>query len=165
MNLPIQEIKVKVDGKYLYDGEEGHGFFNGKVIGVSSYIGQPLTFHVIIENSYLYSDLPVCAFNKYEEKSRDLSTLAYSNCSTLPIDVFRLSFKEVCVYFRNLDRFEHGVYHMSFDFYEGNDLIHLIELDSGEFCLMPNHKVNFNNQEKLPDYKKNHTVWEVKNIT
>lgn len=162
MNAAIDPIKVLVHESFLYDGDPNRKeCLDAEVIGVSSYLGQTLTFHVLVGKSYLYSDLPVNSFSTSRTKPRDLKVLCYSNCRSLPIDVFKLKADEVTVYLKDLDAYENGRYVLSIDFYEGNDLSHLIHLDTGEFCLMPNHKINFNGGRTLTDYKKNRTIFKV----
>jgi hypothetical protein len=162
MNVAIDPIKVFVHESFLYDGDETKTeYVNAEVIGISSYLDQTLTFHVLIDKQYLYSDLPVSAFSTNKRKPRDLKDLCYSNCKSLPIDVFKLNTDEVMIYFKDHRQYESGRYILSVDFYEGNDLMHLIHLNTGEFCLMPNHKINFNNEKSLTDYKKNRTIFKV----
>ena len=52
-------------------------------------------------------------------------------------------------------------YITSFDFYTGNELVHLVKLENGLFALAPNHKINWKGESELADYKKNKTIWKI----
>ncbi len=162
MNIPIQPIKALVHERFLYDGDESKtGYASAEIIGISSYLGQALTFHALIDGQYLYSDLPVSAFTAKKTKPRELKDLCYSNCESLPIDAFRLPFDKAMVYFKERKEWESGTYLLSIDFYEGNDLSHLVRLDTGELCLMPNHKISCGGEKQLADYKKCRTTFRI----
>ncbi len=160
MNVQIDHIKVLVKESFLYNGDlTKTDLIPAEIVGISSYKNQAITFHVLINGQYLYSDLPITSFCSKQTTAMDLSDLCYSNCESLPIDVFKLNFNTVEVKFKNQNIFICGEYILSIDFYEGNDLLHLILLNNGNFCLMPNHKVNFGNKQQLSDYKKNKQTW------
>jgi hypothetical protein len=55
-----------------------------------------------------------------------------------------------------------GIYKMSFDWHNDNQLCHLIE-ENGSLILWPSHKVIFssNKHDTLPGYKKLHKEWKL----
>lgn len=167
MNIPIKPIKCKILNKYLYNNDpEIQSSSDVEIIGVSTYLNQTLTFHALINKQWLYSDLPITAFylNDSEIGSLDLSDLSNVNCDTLEIDNFTFDQflnKPIGVLIKNKKIWLSGTYITSFDFYTGNELVHLVLLDNGLFGLFPNHKINFNNQKELPDYKKNKFIWKL----
>lgn len=169
MNKPINAISASVETKYLYDGcvrEKDVLFTPCNIVGVSSYLSQPLTFHVLINNAYLYSNIPITALRRklvdtIHALNMTLQDLSYVKCNTLDIDIFALKWmtNPVKVYFPRVEKWIWGEYCFSCDFYTGNDLLHFTKLDTWQFAWVPNHKINFNAQETLPDYKKCHTEW------
>lgn len=165
MNISVNPFDVFVKEEYLYDGDitRKGKYKSGKVVGVSTYVDFPITFHVLIEGAYLYSDLPITALvHKPNEVLYSLQTLSHVLCKKYEIDCYHLEAfdtKEVAVYFKAMKEWIHGKYMMSFDFYTDNELVHLIKMNDGNFCLAPNHKINWNNETKLSDYKKNHIVF------
>lgn len=163
MNINIEPIKVFVLESFLYNQDNTKtDFVKAKVIGIASYTNKPLTFNLLVNDMFLYSELPIHSFAKTKIIPRPLDYLCYSNCTSLPIDVFKFKyFNKLSVYFKKNNTYENGIYLYSIDFYEGNDMQHLILLDSGEFCLMPNHKINFSQKHQLIDYKKNRQNWTI----
>lgn len=164
MNISINPFDVLVHESYLYDGDKTKtDLIKAQVIGVSTYLNQPLTFHILIDKQWIFSDLPITSFiSSYNENKYNLKDLSSIECSTLEIDVFILDTfknKNICIYFKEYQTWEIGEYLMSFDFYTGNELLHLIKLDNGQFSLTPNHKINWENINDLPKYKKNRTIW------
>lgn len=168
MNISIPKIKVLVIESFLYNGDiSKKNIINGEIIGVSSYPNQTLTFHILVDGKYLYSDMPIHSFiwkPINNDVNYELDDLVYSNCETLPIDNFTLDCfinTEVSVYLKRLGNWISGEYITSFDFYEGNDSCHLIKLENGYFTLAPNHKINWSGNEILSDYLKNKKTWKI----
>jgi len=165
MNIPIEPFKVKLREEFLYNGDNSRigNLVDAEVIGVSSYIGFPITFHLLIGNQYLYSDIPIHSFcYKIPTIQYSLETLSYENSVAHEIEVFKLIHlkdKNVSVYFKDISKWENGIYMMSFDYYTDNRSLHLVRLDNGQFCLIPNHKINFANNQILTDFSKNRMSW------
>lgn len=163
MNISIKTFDVLVREEYLYDNDPAKvgNYVKGKVVGVSTYLDAPITFHVVIDNEYMYSDLPITALiHKVNGKHYTLETLSNIKCPKYEINAYTLDHydnKTIAVYFKNTKQWVSGIYMMSFDFYTDNQLLHLVKMNDGNFCLAPNHKINWNNQTRLSDYKKNHT--------
>lgn len=167
MNIHIKPIKCIIQDKYLYNNDNDiKSSSDVEIIGVSTYLGQTLTFHALINKQWLYSDLPITAFY-IDNKSIDdynLSDLSNVTCETLELDNFTFEHffnKNISVYLKNKRIWVTGTYITSFDFYTGNELVHLVLLDNGLFGLFPNHKINFNNKTELPNYKKNKFIWKL----
>ena len=168
MNVSINPFKAKVIESYLYDGDTSKkDVLDCTIIGASTYIGQPITFHVLIQGRYLYSDLPINSIIHglpftQTIKNFSIDELSHVVCDTLELDNFTLKNinQEISVFFREKNAWIKGQYVTSFDFYTGNELVHLIKLENGLFSLSPNHKINWLGENFLPDYKKNKTIWK-----
>lgn len=166
MNICIDKIKVLVIESFLYNNDETKNkYLNGEILGVSTYPNQTMTFNILIDGKYLYSDMPIHSFVwKVPNEKFTLKDLVYSNCDTLPIDNYTFNNfinSEVYVFLKKCGIWIKGEYITSFDFYEGNDCVHLIKLNNGYFTLAPNHKINWIGETELSDYKKNKTVWKI----
>jgi hypothetical protein len=169
MNVSINPFKARVIESYLYDGDTTKEcLLDCTVIGASTYFGQPITFHVFVEGKYLYSDLPINSIvhgNPFKNtiSEYDIHDLSHINCSTLELDnfTFKNIINEISVYFKNKNKWLLGQYITSFDFYTGNELVHLVKLENGLFALAPNHKINWKGENELADYKKNKTIWKI----
>lgn len=174
MNISIEPIPCFVKESFLYDGDvRKKNFIKAEIIGVATYSGQPLTFHVLVDGQYLFSDMPITAVVAFEEPhaNYDLKTLAQKNCETLEINSFILHTfvgKKVSVLLKietgnvmTRVEWENATYVMSIDFHTGNELYHFVTLVNGQFALVPNHKINWSKKHELSDYKKNHTIWTI----
>ena len=165
MNKNIEPIPAYVMTQYLYDWEQLDDrplYTACDIVGVSSYLNQPLTFHILIGRSYIYSNIPITALQRKDivmSLAYTLHDLSYSKCSSLDIDIFTLGItpKNCNVYFPRLQVRESWEYCFSCDFYSGNELLHLVKLSSWWFARVPNHKITFAEKMFLPDYKKCHT--------
>jgi hypothetical protein len=165
MNLSLTPFKVKLFKGFLY-GEydlpqtlKEEDLTPAQVIGISSYTQQPLTFHLLIEDAYLYSDVPACMiFQKPCSPIKLTETL----CPGYSINHFVFeSFKnkKLAAYDKGLNIWVQGLYLCSIDFYEDNELLHLVRLDRGQYGFFPNHKVNWKGQEVLAKYEKNRFIF------
>lgn len=163
MNISIQSFKVFVKEEYLYDRDtEKIGLFKeGTVIGVSTYEKCPITFHVMIEDKYLYSDLPIESLVHTKDASviDNTKDLYYAQCNRTEIEAFTFHAfvnKTISVLLKASMNWRTGKYLMSFDFTTDNMSLHLVKLDNGNFALVPNHKINWQGFYILSDFKKNH---------
>lgn len=160
MNISIDPIKVNIDTKYLYDGLDTNTFMNATIIGVSSYVGYPLTFHVLVDNKYLYSDIPISAFS-HGVPGTEISDMSLKGCFCPAHEIENFTFEilkdsKISCYYPAEDKWIMGEYITSFDFYTDNISMHLVKLSNGRFGLVPNHKINFKGEFILADFKKSH---------
>ena len=168
MTSNIPNIKAFVQKKFLYDMDEMKtGYESCVLVGIVTYPNQTPTFHVVTETNSIFSDIPFQAirFKPIDiENELELSELVYNNCKTLEIDVFTLDYLKNCnpvCYFRKKELWINGEYLFSVDFFTGNDLFHVIKLSNNQIAAVPNHKVNWNGDKSLPDYKKSHQTWKI----
>lgn len=169
-HISIRPIKVLLKEKYLYDMDESKkGFLEASLIGVSSYQGSCLTFHVLIkESGALFSYIPIDAFlhpilNADKVSDYSYKELDYHFCTSDSIEVFELVAmnRPLHVWIRNGEHFDKwkASYIFTVDWPEGNTLQHFVLLESGQYALVPNHKLSTINAESLPKYKKLRQEW------
>lgn len=166
MTIPINPIKVFVRQEYLYDMDANYKdkYSTGQIVGITAYKGQTLTFEILVEGKYMYSNMPITSFCSQERTSiLSFKSLANVNCPRHKIDVYRLNLEKVYVgcYFKGTNQWKFGEYVLTVNFYTDNELLNLIKLDGGEYALVPNHKINWNADSELSDYKKSHQNWSL----
>ena len=121
MTVSINPIKTFIETKYLYDMDETMiGLTVCKIIGISAYKGFPLTFHILVEDKYMFSNIPIFAFGGTKSDIFNES-LCYINCPDNHIDVFSLDYlksKKSKCYFKFEARWIDIVeYYYTIDFY------------------------------------------------
>lgn len=97
-----------------------------------------------------------------------LSDLCYNDCPSekMTVTVFnRLTMYPVVAYMKACKLFISGIYRVTLDWSDANILLHLIELENGQFAFLPSHKVLFDNNPKrlksLPRYRAIHNTFSV----
>lgn len=165
-SLPILDCCVKKE--FLYDMDKSYAgqYEKCKIIGISSYLNETLTFSILTEQDGLYSYIPFHAIKKNKELTGEfeLDELVYHNCNSLEIEVFKFEYLGKLTpkcFFKKKNMWMYAEYICSIDFYMGNDLLHIMWLENGQFCAMPSHKINWKGVENLPDYKKIHQTWKI----
>lgn len=167
----ITPIPAFVEEKYLYNGDESkRDQLPCKIVGISCYPGSSITLTVLIEDSYLFSDIPLSAIHNSREHSEiqlDLDSLIYRNCPQNP-EFTMVSLPElkgsVFVTFKKTGQKIAGEYIFTLDFWQGNESCHLIKLDNGQFCFMPNHKISFGTDRQLPTWRAMKSTWNINEI-
>lgn len=180
-NIPL--IPVKVRKQFLRNGEDGYGeYLNGYVFGVYAQRNQALLFHVFLETGAVYYRLPLNAFvnaNTPVDQLLDLKTsdVQLWDCLSNQIEVIQWAFlkdQTAKVNLGNLGVVK-GRYLFTIEFIQNdtNELdlgfinvageykcSHVISLDNGYFCAMPNNRIEWYDQAfvktgKSHDYKIN----------
>lgn len=172
MTSSSPQIDVYVLEQFLYDmDKDKNNLIKGKIIGVSSYEGEQVTFQVLLETGALFSYLPIHAFCM-----DTISTIVnvdqqqtFNLCKSGRIDVFTLDYfnNKIISIFNKKSKWEgFGEYILSIDWVDSNEQLHLIK-HSGLLWLRPNHKILiFDNKDDpkkyktLPSYKKLHQEWK-----
>lgn len=156
MTVDIKPISCYVQ-ESLLTKKESNTILKCKIIGIQAYKNSSPTFQILIEDSYLFSDIPIEWVTHKKEVKNSEFLHQNKKCPSYKIEVFYHSlFKNRRVAFYDLIRkkYFHGVYLLSFDFYTDNEMLHIIKGDDGYFYISPNHKINWSGNEFLPDYKK-----------
>jgi hypothetical protein len=168
-HVPVDLIPCGVRKEFLVNQESGHGeLVPGKIFALSSYKGHALTFQVLLASGALFSYLPIHALVVGERSGVELSLdeLLYHDCrdSLIAVHRFPALAGVVQVHFKKRDLWLSGSYHLSVDWYRGNDLLHLVQLENGQLCALPSHKILFGTGPEgrgFPGYKKMRQTWTV----
>lgn len=174
VHADIPPLKAHVRGEYLYDMDPGHAgeHVPCTAFAVSSYAGSVPTFNVLLADGSVFSYLPPTALVDIDRRQGgespppllELADLAYHNCPDADLCVH--SFDElrgpVQAYFKRGGLWMAGEYLFTVDWYTGNDLLHLVALENGQFAFLPHHKLKFKDGPRdLPAYRKMHGEWKV----
>jgi hypothetical protein len=169
VHADIPPVKTFLRGEYLYDMDLSHAgeFVPCTAFAISSYEGSAPTFKVLLADGTVFSYVPPSALIDKDKPSGDvleLADLAYHNCPSG--DVCVCTFAElagpVSAFLRRQGKWMGGTYLFTIDWYTGNDLLHLIALDNGQYAFLPNHKVKFRDgTREFKPYKKMHQEWKV----
>lgn len=164
MTISIPPIKANIEKKYLYDMEKKDGSESCKIIGITAYKGLPLTFHVLINEAYIFSNMPIFSLSTGSvNPTISNESLCHVNCPDKDIEIFTLEYlksKKPSAFFpKEKARIGISEYYFTIDFYNDNQLMHFVLLKNGQFAFVPNHKMIWNGNGELPDYKKNHQNW------
>ncbi len=159
-----------VENRVLHDDDPSvDGWTLCKVFAISSYPGHVPTFQVMLENGAMFSYVPPHRLRQWAPSDAfperfELADLVYHECRDEKITVNRydLLTRSPCrAYLHKQKRWLDAVYVATVDWYMGNDLLHLVTLENGQFAFLPSHKVMFAEGTTLPTYKKLHAVWRL----
>lgn len=158
MNIEITPIRAYVATKFFYNGEQVEKELTTlcDIFAISSYKGSQPSFNVRIrKNGGLFHDLPVQAITAKEKTEPLTYKLCYSNAPCFDICINEFEFLKGPVKVFIGDNTFDGQYKLTIDWFRCNENTHLIELEHGQFCLFPSHKVLFRSTEAtLPPYRK-----------
>jgi nicotinamide riboside kinase len=171
ISVDIEPFVAMVRKEYFYDMDAAYEgqYIKAEVFSLSGYPGDVPTFSVITEEEgAVFSYIPPSALKHPDTVTPDvwlgLDDLVYHNCPQGPIAVSvheRLR-GSVQAYFKRRDEWWRAQYLLTLDWYEGNDLLHLVLLENGQYAFLPSHKLLFNRRavRTLPDYRKMHSQWK-----
>lgn len=134
-----------------------------KVFGVTSYPGHTLTFQILLGNGSVFSYVPLHRLCHHETEEWPLEDLVYHNCPDAAIAVTAYQeLKGSCkAFFHKRNEWVGGTYMFTIDWYQDNNLLHLIALDNDKYALLPSHKVLFSDGTEFPKYQKLRVEWKV----
>jgi hypothetical protein len=166
----FKPIKAFVENRYLYDMQNVEGYSVCEIMGISAYLHQPLTFHILIDKKYIYSNIPIVALSLIAiqpiTNKIPNDVLSHVNCPDISIEMVQfnsLKDKKASCYLRKIDKwYKIDNYYFAIDFYEDNEFLHFVALENGQFALIPNHKINLGGETKLEPYKKSRQDWSIK---
>lgn len=164
IHFEIPPFDCLIRKEYLYDFKSGHEDYEKcHVFSISSYPGFTPTFQLLVNNKFIYSDIPVIGLCWQPAVSLPLNVGNYFNCPSgeLTVSVFKSLEGIFQIFNRDQTRRASGEYLMTFDWFQDNENCHLMAQDDGNFCLTPSHKMVMSSQidEKLPSFKKLHHSW------
>jgi hypothetical protein len=160
-----------VENRLLHNDDPSYaGWSRCSIFGISSYPGHALTFSVmLLDSGAVFSYVPphrlrltpVESISAFEPRLR-LEELVYHDCPVGRISVTRFGalIGRVEATFRregHQDRRMAGRYVVTVDWVDGNDLLHVVELDNGQIAALPSHKLLWDCRKitaKLPEIEK-----------
>lgn len=159
---------ILVKKQYLYNLESGIGEYEeGSIISINSYKGHQPTFDVLLRNGAVYAYLPIDAITTDELncKAEDYPCPIVCPSAVMILrDQPFLSKKVIQVFDRNRKWHSFATFIKMIEWPNNNELIYLVELETGQLAFVPNHKILFTNKkvkkENLPDYKKLQKEWK-----
>lgn len=171
VHCEIPPFAARLAEEYLYDLDPAKvgGWVDCTVFAVISYIGHAPTFQVMLVNGSVFSYLPAEALRHGLVAVGPTFTgaeLVYHDCHSAPITVTRyatLAAVPARAYFKARAAWVGAQYVATVDWYEGNDLLHVLLLDNGQVAMLPSHKVLFGDDvtDTLPEYKKLRATFRV----
>lgn len=170
VHVEIPPIDIWVENRVLHDDDPSFtGWTRAKFFALSSYVGEALTAQVLLENGAVFSYVPFHRVrhtdpaHASDQIRLDLSDLVFHNCreNLIAINTYDVLKATSCRAFLHTIRvWMNATYVLTVDWYLGNDLLHLLKLENGQFALLPSHKVLFDTiTDQLPPYKKLHATW------
>lgn len=142
-----------------------------KVIGISTYKNETLTFIVMLENKEVFTYIPPTAILlKYESDNKNykLKDLCYSNCDDFEISINYLKNldTDLSIYLKESDEWVSGRYLYTIDFINENNLMNLVTIEDKYLAFVPFHKIKFDNIEHVTksfdkDFKKQRNTYIV----
>lgn len=173
VHADIVPIKCQLRAEYLYDMDMSHA---GELVpctlfAVTAYKGESLTFKVLLEDGTVFSYIPPSALvhmhKEQTEPQLALAELVYHNCpdGKFCMNTFGvLPGHPVNAFFKGRNIWMKADYLFTVDWYEGNDLLHFIALENGQYAFLPHHKVKFRDGARsFQPFRKIHSKWIVPN--
>jgi hypothetical protein len=164
----IPPLRLLVHKALLYGGDERYRgqYLSCRAFVVSSYPGSAPTFKILLDDGAVFSYVPPSALFETVPTAPELALqdLVYSNCPTGDFCVhhFAMLEGEVHAFFKHKNLWLKGRYILTLDWYEGNDLLHLVALENGQIAFLPHHKLKFGDHEEgFEPYKKLRAEWKV----
>ncbi|MES2953665.1 MAG: hypothetical protein V4674_03865 [Patescibacteria group bacterium] len=169
-DLPLP-LDLMVGEEFFYDMDPDHEgeFVPARAFALACYKGSVPTFTVRTFDGSVFSYLPPDAVGSPEvPHCGDLvlsrKELVYHDC---PSEKFVLICHRelkggVNAFFKERRIWLTGQYLFTVDWYEGNDLLHCIHLENGQFAFLPHHKVKFKDGTRdFKQFKKMRSTWSV----
>ncbi|MCA9679356.1 MAG: hypothetical protein H6708_04760 [Kofleriaceae bacterium] len=171
VHAPIPPLRCHVRTEYLYgmDPARVGTYTPCTAFVVSSYPGEAPTFQLLLGDGAVFSYVPPSALVDPARLGADadleLADLVYFDCPDEQLVVHRHAALdgEVLAYFKRPDRWVAGRYLFTIEWWTGNHLAHAVALASGQYAVLPHHKLKFGSGHAagFEPYKKIRKVWKV----
>ncbi|MEK7546147.1 MAG: hypothetical protein AAB554_03680 [Patescibacteria group bacterium] len=171
VHAEIEPLRCAVRQEFLYDLDPSMAgpLIPATAFSVSSYLGSVPTFNVLLEDGAVFSYLPPQALVDPARfrpgTALDDLDLSYQNCPDGAICVNRYEALSgpVQAYLKRRDEWMGSAYVLTIDWYEGNDLLHLVALANGQYAFLPQHKLKFGSEaaRSFRPYRKLRKDWSV----
>jgi len=162
-HFSIKPIDIEIDESLFT--LKNKNIIKGKIIALDIYIGEAITFTILLENGTIYNYIPVDkVFWKINKTHFNMDELVYNNSISNEVTLDTIQYledKTINCYFKNANKWVKGMYIFSIDWYLDNDLLNFVKLDNGQFAFLPNHKILIGSvKHKFKPYKK--ARWDCK---
>lgn len=157
-NADIPPFLTYVRSEYLYSLKEGFGYFTpATVFAISSRPNETLKFQILADDKTHFGDIPVCAL----ANSKSAPKISEEECvfAPCPEEKFIVNQYEflasigICgVWKRDGSFWQSGTYMFSVE-WENKFVLHLVELEDGNYILWPSDKLTWNDSDELPTYQ------------
>lgn len=170
VHADIEPFSVHLREEYLYDMDPAKcgNYLPCTVFALTSYAGHVPTFMVTLADRSVFSYMPASALLRIDKLDStltlSLSELVYHNC---PKEQFAVhSHKHlrgpVSCLIKQRSLWLGGKYVLTMDWGTGNEMLHLIDLNNGQFAFLPHHKLQFRSgASSLAPYRKSFSTWKV----
>lgn len=160
LTLNIQPFLTYVRSEFLFDHKEGESYFSpATVFSISISTDEYPTFQVIINDTSLFSNIPISAFaNSKGVRPLEEQDYIYSQAPSINVIAcvyeYISSIEDCFVWKRNYEKFQAAKYILTLDWYVEKQQLHLLELEDGNYILWPSELITFgsNVPDKLPAY-------------
>ncbi|MEZ0230175.1 MAG: hypothetical protein ACAI25_16250 [Planctomycetota bacterium] len=150
VHADVAPLRAHVKKEFLYGMDPAHvgQTVPCTVFAVSSYTGSTPTLKILIQDGAVFSYLPPDALvdpSRKKEPTLSLAELCYHNCPSedVVVHAFEALAGPVLAYVKQRDLWLPGEYRFTIDWYLGNDLLHFVSLENGQFAFLPHHKLKF----------------------
>jgi len=164
VHLEIKPIKAFVHELVLYDMDPTYkDMIPCTIFGISSYLGEALTFSILLNDGSLFSYVPPHLISLTKEKNPfSLKECVYHNSPDINIAVKEYSYlisQKTYVFIKERNEWFKSKYIFTIDWYRGNDLLHLLFIEDKFPVFLPSHKIKFKEDLNFKSYKKVHNEW------
>lgn len=171
VHADLPRTRAWVENRVLHNDDPSHeGWTPCVLFGVSSYVGHAPTFSVLLDNGAMFHYVPPHRLRHTNPSATpcgevrfDLSDLVYhdSREGRIVVTAYEaLRDANVTAHFKHARARMNARYVATVDWYDGNDLLHVLALANGQFAMLPSHKATVGDAT-LPDYKKLRQEWMV----
>ena len=167
MNLvhaTIDYTTAYVNDSILYNLEtETSQWYKCKIIGLSCNKNVVPTFHILVDDKYMFSNVPPSFINLKSDidMSYPLTDLIHKNCVDNEFSIHKfehLSKSTSMVYIKSKDIYINAEYWFTIDFYNQDEWFHCMKLNNGQIAFLHSNKIVFNHSDskdhKFPEFKK-----------
>jgi hypothetical protein len=169
VHADVEPLRAHVKKEFLYGMDPAYAgqLVPCTIFAVSSYGGSTPTVKILLEDGAVFSYLPPDALvdpSKRKAPELSLQDLAYHNCPSedIVVHAFEALRGPLLAYFKLRDLWMPGEYRFTVDWYLGDDLLHFVALENGQFAFSPHHKMKYKRGDPgFEPYRKIRRTWTV----
>lgn len=157
-NADITPFLTYARAEYLYSSNESaHYFTPATVFAISSYPNQSLKFQILADDKVMMNNIPICALANSKDAPRITEEeCVYYVCPNEYVVMNKYEYLaalgECGVWKKDNAFWQKGMYMFSVEWPNTKIVLHLIELEDGNYILWPNEKLTWAETEELPKF-------------